>query len=130
MDISPSKNLFYEIYPTLIYADREPGTRFTSVFPIAFFYWNSEPDSISGSYYRKPEEMSEEERLFLQDLGSDILEKKPQLVIIQNTFECQACPPGFRIDHYLNYTGWQNEYMVNYSWLCELHGYEVYKLNL
>lgn len=119
----------YPKYPTLIYADREPGTRYSTAFPIAFFYWNSEPDSISGLYYRKPENMSEEESLFLLELGSDILANRPQLVIIQDTDECQACPSGFRIDEYLNYTGWQEEYMNNYNWLCELHDYQVYKLN-
>lgn len=118
----------YPMYPTLVYADRLPGTRFMSAFPIALAYSDETADDSSVFPYRPPDEQTSEERLFLAELGSDILENRPVLVFIMSTDDCQACPTGFRIEEYLTHSGWIAKYMREYRFFCTIEGYSVYRL--
>jgi len=118
----------YPKYPTLVYADRLPGTRYMSAFPIALVYCGLVADDSSGFRYRLSDEWTDEERLFLMELGMDIQKNRPALVFIQATGDCQACPVGFRIDEYLISSGWLEEFMDNYELLFIRNGYRTYEL--
>lgn len=118
----------YPKYPTLVYADRLPGTRFMFTFPIAFSNHRVSSDDPSEFHYRSPEECTDEESRFLMELGLDIQENRPALVFIQATEQCQGCPPGFRVDEYLISIGWLDEYMYNYRLLFTRNGYRTYQL--
>lgn len=118
----------YPKYPTLVYADRLPGTRFMFTFPIAFSNHNTATDDSSEFRYRSLEECTDEERLFLMELGIDIQKNRPALVFIQATEQCQGCSPGFRVDEYLISIGWLDEYMYNYRLLFTRNGYKTYQL--
>lgn len=118
----------YPKYPTLVYADRLPGTRYMSAFPIALVYCGLAADDSSSFRYRLPDEWTDEERLFLMELGTDIQKNRPALVFIQATGDCQACPAGFRIDEYLTSSGWLEEFMDNYELLLIRNGYRTYRL--
>ncbi len=119
----------YPKYPTLVYADRLPGTRYMSAFPIALVYCGFVADDSAGFQYRLPDEWTDEERLFLMELGMDIQKNRPALVFIQATGDCQACPVGFRIDEYLISSGWLEEFMENYELLFIRNGYRTYELD-
>ncbi len=122
----------YPKYPTLVYADRLPGTRFLSAFPIALIYSNAPPSHYSGSSgfcYRSPSDMADEELQFLAELGSDIRTNRPALVFIDTEVTCQGCPTGFRIDDYLINSGWLDEHMSDYEFLFVQNGFRTYLLN-
>ncbi|MCK4505339.1 MAG: hypothetical protein KAW14_06970, partial [Candidatus Aegiribacteria sp.] len=118
----------YPKYPTLVYADRLPGTRFMVTYPIAFAYHNTAADNSTEFRYRSSEEWTDDERWFLMELGMDIQKNRPALVFIQATEQCQGCPPGFRIDEYLVSIRWLDEYMLNYRLLFTRNGYRTYQL--
>ncbi len=119
----------YPKYPTLVYADRLPGTRFLLTFPIALIY-NDVVSSDSSSFcYRSPGDLTDEEMQFLMELGTDIRMNRPALVFIDASVVCQACPPGFMIDDYLIHSGWMDEYMSDYEFIFTCCGFRTYQLN-
>jgi hypothetical protein len=118
----------YPKYPTLVYADRLPGTRFMLAFPIALIYANAAPSDSSGFQYRSPSDMTDEEIQFLAELGMDIRTNRPALVFIDTEVTCQGCPTGFRIDEYLISSGWLGEYMSDYELLFTRNGFRTYIL--
>jgi hypothetical protein len=113
-------------YPTLIYAKRLPGTRFLQAFPIAYLYKGVSPRSDGSPPYRSPSEATPEERRFLKELGSDILNRRPKLVFIDNGEHCQACPKGFQVEGYLEHAGWLKRFMKDYRRTESLHDFAVY----
>jgi hypothetical protein len=117
----------FPAYPTLIYAKRLPGTRFLQAFPISYLYKWARPRNDGSPPYRSPSEMTSEEQRFLEELGSDIVGRRPKLVIIHSEEDCQACPTGFRIEQYLAVVGWLQRFMKNYRVLQFMHGYAVYE---
>ncbi|MCD4707540.1 MAG: hypothetical protein K8S62_07355 [Candidatus Sabulitectum sp.] len=119
----------YPKYPTLVYADRLPGTRFMSAFPIALIYSDTAAYSSSGFCYRSPPDMTNEETQFLAELGMDIQINRPALVFICAEVTCQGCPPGFRIYDYLSNSGWLDEHMSDYEFLFTCGGFRTYLLN-
>lgn len=122
----------YPKYPTLVYADRLPGTRFLSAFPIALIYSNeaqSEYCDSTSFHYRSPSDMTDEEIEFLAELGTDIRTNRPALVFIDTEVSCQGCPTGFKIDDYLIGSGWLDEHMSDYEFLFVQNGFRTYSLN-
>jgi len=119
----------YPKYPTLVYADRLPGTRFLSAFPIALIYSDAAAADSSGFRYRSPSDMTDEETQFLAELGTDIRTNRPALVFIDTEVTCQGCPTGFRIDDYLINSGWVDEHMSDYELLFTRNGFRTYVLN-
>jgi hypothetical protein len=113
-------------YPTLIYAKRLPGTRFLQSFPIAYLYKGVHPRKDGSHPYRAPDEAPPEERRFLNELGSDIIKRRPKLVFVDDTNSCQACPKGFRVEEYLKTVGWLRRFMKDYRLTQFLHGFAVY----
>lgn len=118
----------YPKYPTLVYADRLPGTRFMSAFPVALLYGgHGVPDPASPGGFRLPDPWLEEERLFLSELGEDILTNRPALVFIRGGEDCQGCPPGFSLSGYLDASLWIDRYMEDYRFLVFTEGFRVYR---
>lgn len=113
-------------YPTLIYAKRLPGTRYLQAFPIAYLYKGARPRIDGSPPYRAPSEEPPEEQRFLTELGSDIIRRRPKLVFIDASANCQACPKGFRVEEYLTAVGWLQKFMKSYRWTGTLHGFAMY----
>lgn len=114
----------YPKYPTLVYADRMPGTRFTILTAIAMVHEGRDghdPPHVTDSG------PTPEEALLLEEMGSDILTLVPELVIVHDSGDCQGCPPGFSVRSYLEDNGWMNEYMDNYYLIEVIEGHSVYK---
>jgi len=114
----------YPKYPTLVYADRMPGTRFTILNAIAMVLEGRAGDDALHGSDGGP---TPEEILLLEEVGSDILTLVPKLVIVQDSGECQGCPPGFSVRNYLVGNGWMDEYMDDYYLLEVIEGHNVYK---
>ncbi|MCD4706625.1 MAG: hypothetical protein K8S62_02685 [Candidatus Sabulitectum sp.] len=119
----------YPKYPTLVYADRLPGTRFMSAFPIALIYSDAEISNSGDFCYRSPPDMADEEMQFLTELGTDIRAHRPALVFVDAQVPCQACPAGFSIYDYLCDSGWLNEYLNDYRFLLTCRGFRTYRLD-
>lgn len=113
-------------YPALIYADRLCGTRYPCAFPIAMLY-----DGVGAADpfpYRPPRDQTAEERTFLGELAEDIAAHRPVLVFVQAEERFQACPPGFRIDDYLDRAGWTRTALAGYARIYgQFGGYAVYR---
>ena len=114
----------YPKYPTLVYADRMLGTRFTILNAIAMVQEGRECHDPLHGIDSGP---TPEEVLLLEEMGSDILTLLPELVIVQDSGECQGCPPGFSVRSYLDGNGWMDEYMDDYYLLEVIEGHHVYK---
>jgi len=114
-------------YPSLILADRLPGTRYTCCsVTIPYVYKGVTSSSFASFPYRFPNQWHLEERRFLEETALDIVKYRPRLIFVDATRPCQACPPGFCIDEYLNVIGWSRESLDNYRCLGNLHGFVVY----
>lgn len=118
----------YPKYPTLVYADRLPGTRFMSAFPIALIYSDAEISNSRDFCYRSSPDMADEEMQFFAELGADIRTHRPALVFINEQVPCQGCPAGFSIYDYLCSTGWLDEYLNDYKFLLMCSGFRTYRL--
>jgi len=119
----------YPKYPTLVYADRLPGTRFMSAFPIALIYSDVEASDSMDFNYRSFSDMAGEELQFLTELGEDIQANRPALVFIDAETGLQACPAGFVTYDYLAGSGWLEKYMTDYRFLLTCRGFRAYRLN-
>lgn len=115
----------YPKYPTLIYAERWPSSRYTFCFPLSFQYLNAE-HVADGRLYRSLDEMPEEELTFWLELGSDLQEGEPAMVFIQARENEQGLPRDFIIADYLDETGWMTRYLPGYHLVAEEHGYRAY----
>ncbi len=113
-------------YPTLIYADRLPGTRYLVSFPIPMLYKGVHPNADGTFPYHILGTAPENEKRFLKELGSDIARYRPKLTFIQ-TSECQACPDSFRVDTYLAKSGWREMYLGAYRLMEHSNGFAVYR---
>lgn len=116
-------------YPSLIYAGRYPGSRYLLGWPIAMFYAEVVPSSNGRSVYRAESDWTPEERRFLEELGEDVAVRKPALVALQDTPTCQGCPPGFRVNEYLEVIGWEAKYLSAYHFLTRFRDFVIYKRN-
>jgi hypothetical protein len=105
-------------YPALLYAERLPGTRYPTAFPIAFLC------------ARDPEApMLHFERQFLDELGSDILQRRPRMVFVRSGHS-QFCPESFRVVSYLGATtGWLDRHLSSYRLEEGPPGYALYVLS-
>jgi hypothetical protein len=113
----------YPTYPTAIYADRLPGTRYPVAFPIAMLYDAASSDSAR---YHTWSSADPEEKRFLMELGKDVVTKEPHLIFI-DTSECQGCPPLFKISEYLEFIGWKKGFLEKYDKLEPIQQFEVYR---
>lgn len=115
-------------YPSLLYAGRDSGTRYPCAFPIAMFYDGVTVGAGEGFPYRVGADQGDEERVFLAELAADIATRRPALVFIQAEESFQACPPGFRIDEYLERTGWTRAALARYERIYgQFGGYAVHR---
>ncbi|MBN2031437.1 hypothetical protein JW824_14480 [bacterium] len=113
-------------YPTLVYAERLPGTRYVTSFPMAMFY-EGVTQLPDGSFpYRQEKTWTPEERQFLLELGTDIKKFKPKLVFVHASEHNQGTPWGFIIDDYIRQIGWLDEYFKEYQFLQMIDNFKVY----
>ncbi len=100
-------------FPTLLQLRRRPTGRYLWHFPISMFY-SREVRIADGHYlYRTGAEQSEPEALFLAEMTEDVLDLKPDLILVNE--ECLTCPAGFRLADYLADVGFIDEAMGDYD---------------
>jgi len=115
-------------YPVLMSLNRRPGSRYLHAFPIPMLY-RSVTNHGQDFPYRRPFEQPPAERQFLAELGTDALRNRPALIFVCMRNPCDFCPAGFRVDEYLQRTGWQAQYMKAYRLLGTVPGFAVYGRN-
>jgi hypothetical protein len=108
-------------YPALVQLGRQPGSRFLWDFPIALY----ESERSQSNLYPTPDDMTADERQFIDDLEDDITTNRPDLILVQRVF-CQGCPPGFDLDTYIERTGIKRDAMTAYTHLGRRGIYDVY----
>jgi hypothetical protein len=107
-------------YPALVQLDREPGSRYLWMFPIALYEAKRAPSDWCLPYDR----MSAKEQRFVSDVEHDIATRKPQLILVAHT--CLACPPGFSLVRYLVSSGIQSTSLGAYTTQPVPGAYEVF----
>jgi hypothetical protein len=100
-------------YPLMLQSRRRPGSRYPYEFPIAFVYSGVKPKP-NKSLYRRLDEAPLEELQFLRDLSADVSQRKPRLIVVQNTFGGTGLPDGFNLFDYLNHVGWNEKNLDAY----------------
>lgn len=115
-------------YPALNHAGRLPAIGYLCSFPIPMFYHGAAAAGDGQFPYHNAETQSEDERLFLKEIGENILQHKPALVV-EPIDQSQACPRGFRIGEYLSVTGWNGKYLKDYTLLRSFDGHNLYTRN-
>jgi hypothetical protein len=96
-------------YPTLVQMDRQPGSRFLWMFPIALYEAHRAP----SRWYRTYAQLDGAERHFVDAVEQDILTLKPRLIFV--SLSCQGCPRGFSLSRYIESTGIRTTAMASYS---------------
>jgi hypothetical protein len=109
----------------LLRLDRRPGSRYLSAYPLAVLYRGVRPPGTAGAYYRRPAEMPTEERRFLEELGQDVDQDKPAMVIIRNSPPELGLPPNFMIHDYLLQAAWAQRHLKPYH---EITGPKDYRI--
>ena len=114
------------VYPTLLYADRFPGSRYVTSSPIAMFYEGVKKNKDGSFPYRTESNWTKEEKQFLEELGKDIQNHQPKILFIHAVGRCTACPQGFCIYEYLKKSGWWDKYLNDYDYYESLDEFKIY----
>jgi hypothetical protein len=117
----------FNSYPLLLQMNRQPGSRYLTSFPIAFFQKNAETQE--NFPYKDWEHLSKEEKEFLNELLNDVNDFHPSLIFIHNSNGCQACPENFNIYVYLQKSGFINQIQKEYSLQKGIKNFTVFLKN-
>lgn len=101
-------------YPDLVWYGRRPASRYLVSFPIALFYKDGCSFRPGGCQYHTESDMSEDERLYLDEMAEDIRTNKPVVIAIKDSQACQGCPAGFNVLDYLRQVGFISNAMDDY----------------
>jgi hypothetical protein len=91
----------YPMYPALLELGRRPFGRYWGPMMNIAFFQAGLRSTRTGFPYRRMEEMPTAERTFLEQLGRDIGEGRPRLVVVAEGPRLQGCPLGFDMAEYL-----------------------------
>lgn len=94
-------------FPLLIQVGRRSGTRFGFAFPIPLLYDGALPDPSLPHQNKIADDRRAGEKTFLNDLNTDIRDRKPALIMVDNADPCIACPDGMSLIGY--FTGHASE---------------------
>ncbi|MGE0632508.1 MAG: hypothetical protein AB7O96_08880 [Pseudobdellovibrionaceae bacterium] len=105
----------YFMYSNAFYRDYFPGTRYMSIFPLAFFNNRFEGDPTQVPQYKTFEQMPPDEQTFVSRIQEDILNNKPQmLAFISMRSEWTYLPYYFDTFKYFETNGswdkWKSHY--------------------
>jgi len=114
-----------EVFPRVVDLDLEIASRYLWTFPIALLYADA-PDHPEGFPYHAMDESPPEELQFLQELGDDIVNNAPKVIVIDYAGQAQGCPVGFNPADYLRVNGFVGRYMTNYKEPRDIMGKKVY----
>jgi hypothetical protein len=106
-----------DAFPTIVQTDRRMASRYILAYPLVFAYFDGK--QRHGPPYHAPAAMESLERQYLEDLGQDMLEYQPTLVILPSTPGGQDIAGDFQIDDYLTQVGWIDRWLGGYR---EIHG--------
>jgi hypothetical protein len=116
-------------YPLLLQTGRRPGSRYLYTFPMAYLYAHTPPPRGNRPIYRQREDAPTEEQQFLKELEDDVLRRKPELILVQDSEGCIGLPDGFNPYNYLVYTGWTEKPLKSYHELTGFDGWKVFARN-
>ena len=112
-----------DAYPITVQMKRKPGTRYLTSYPLAFY-----PSHTSNTQnYRYPDwnQLSKEEREFVNELLIDINANQPSLILIKNGQGCAGCPEGMNEFKYLEHLGFMNR-LSEYVRQPNINNFAVY----
>lgn len=115
-----------KIYPLLLQVEREAGSRYLWTFPLPMLYAD-EPGSAESPFpYRTRSAMGEAELRFLDELGTDIQDRRPQMILIDAFEHPQGCPPGFTLSGYFEAAEFVENEMSDYRYWDDIFVWHVY----
>jgi hypothetical protein len=114
-------------YPMLLRLGRKQGSRYGCAMHLALLYAGAAPPGDGRPIYRRGDEAPAEERQFLRELGDDVAQLQPRLVIINDQPGWQGLPDGFNVHEYLVYTGWTKDALRPYHELPGPKGWRVFE---
>ena len=114
----------YDSYPVLVRMHRKLGSRYLTTFPFSFLP-KMEDYSVQGAYVGY-EQLSKNEKEFIQVLLADIRRVHPKLLLIKNSAGCQGCPKYFNIYYYLNKIDFIDQISRDYSRKEDIKDFAVY----
>ena len=93
-------------YPMLLNVDRRPGSRYPFLFPVAFFYADVRADTPADEIdYEMHSQATPAEQKYLDGLRHDLEKRRPPLVFVRDSEDCQACPLHFNMYVYMQRVG-------------------------
>jgi hypothetical protein len=110
----------WPMYPTMLRFDRRPFHRYWGPLANIAFYQAGLEKGPGGYPYRRWEEMSLEERTFLEDLGREIRNGHPSLIVVAAGPVHQGCPEGFSLEEYLRRVPPVAEALAGYAPVAKL----------
>lgn len=113
--------------PVIVQTDRRPGSRyFPHLWQMQYLHQRTQaaPKVMTGD--NTPITPTAEERVMLNELGSDVIRLRPKLIFVDT-----ATPPGSipSVHDYILNTGWQRNFMANYRLLTTIQNFQVYLLD-
>jgi hypothetical protein len=115
------------IYPEMLHARRQPGSRYLWTFPIAYlFEGRGDRRTDAGHRYLPPEGREAEEARFIDDLIADVAERRPKVVFVFRQNGCQGCPAGFSMARYLMGSGFIHSLAEDYREHPPIEPFAVY----
>ncbi len=97
-------------YPALLRLERYPGVRYLFQFPMSFFNNPHSKSRVQYDVYKTREQMSAEEKAYIERVESDIEQNQPKLIIFTNfRNEFSFLPKEFNSFQYFMASGlWRN----------------------
>lgn len=118
------------VYPLLLQTERRAASRYIWTFPIALIHAGGPPAGADDEGYPYPsrESATPEERRILEELGEDIRENRPPLILMNDTEHPQGLPPGFALPGYFEAVGFLEREMDAYRYVDTAFEYRIYVL--
>jgi len=113
--------------PVIVQTDRRPGSRyFPHLWPIQYLYLRGKASWNSSTREDTLQSPNPEERMMLNELGSDVMKLKPKLIFVDTSKPAGSVPS---VRDYLLHNGWQGDFMAQYRLLATIEKFEVYLLD-
>ena len=116
-----------DAYPLVLQMSRGRGSRYLHQFQFAMLYKGIEATDANDFPYRTPDETTEEEAQFMNELTEDVQDYKPRLILVRIDEHCQGCRDGFILMDYLNHYGFINTAMQHYEAMPQVGSFNVFR---
>ncbi len=117
-------------YPAFVQQGRTPGTRYLFHFPMSFYNSPLETDESQPYPYKTREQMDPAEVRYLEQIKSDMIQNKPQLLIFTTyRHEYDFLPDNFDPYQYFVTNGLWTDFASQYTLVAEKLHLKVFQKN-